>query len=188
MIATRTIGRLAAAAVLVATVTVVSLGSPAGAEDPTTTTTTEAPTTTTTEAPVVYPTGSLVSNGDGTVTLTYANSDAGDLYVFFLPTSGTCGDDPSTTFRNDMFVLSNSSSLGQSLSPSPMVIGVGAAVVTLPNYPTAFDIVPSTLPEGAYKTCLYASSAEAYSLLSSAVLEIAPAPPAPEPVVPAYTG
>jgi hypothetical protein len=202
MISTRTIGRLAAAAVLVATTTVVAFGSPAGAEDPTTTTvdpstTTEAPTTTL--APDVYPTGSLVDNGDGTVTLTYANVDPNadggevkDVYVIFAPTGATCAADPISMVNDETLILSTASSFSN-ITASPMLIQAGTAVVSIPGFPTNPAVVPSTLPAGTYQTCLYGSSAEdpGFALLSSAPLAIsaAPAPaPAPEPVVPAYTG
>jgi len=194
MISTRTIGRLAAAAVLVATTTVVAFGSPAGAEDPTTTTvdpstTTEAPTTTL--APDVYPTGSLVDNGDGTVTLTYANVDPNpdnvkDVFVIFAPTGATCAADPESMVNAETLVMSTAEGFSN-ITASPMLIQAGTAVVSFPGFPAVGEPVPSTLPVGSYQTCLFGTSADGYALLSSAALAVGAAP-APEPVAPAYTG
>jgi len=195
MIATRSIGRLAAAAVLVAAATVVSFGSPVGAVGST---------TTTTEAPEVYPTGSLVDNGDGTVTLTYANIDSDnrkDVYVIFAATGSTCADDVYNMVNGTTLIIStNNFDVAATATASPMLIQAGATVVSFPGFPTSPNPALSTLSAGEYQTCLYADAGEdpdtgytGYALLSSAPLAIsaapAPAPaPAPEPVVPAYTG
>ena len=196
MIATRTIGRLAAAAVLVAAATVVSFGSPVGAVGST---------TTTTLAPDVYPTGSLVDNGDGTVTLTYANvdpnADAGEeknVYVIFAAANSTCADAVYDMVNGTTLIISTSNfGVAATATASPMLIQAGATVVSFPGYPTSPNPALSTLSAGEYQTCLYADagpdSDTGYALLSSAPLAIsaapAPAPaPAPEPVVPAYTG
>lgn len=187
MISTRTIGRLAAAAVLVATTTVVAFGSPAGAQDPTTTT--EAPTTTL--APEVYPTGSLVNNGDGTVTLTYAHvTEQHNVYVIFAPVNTTCAVDPQTMLTAQTLFLATSPEYSN-ITASPMLIQAGTAAWSFPGLPTAEGPVESTLPAGSYQTCLYGDTAQDFGLLSSAAMEVGavPAPaPAPAPVVPAYTG
>jgi hypothetical protein len=191
MIATRSIGRLAAAAVLVAAATVVSFGSPVGAVGST---------TTTTLAPDVNPTGSLVDNGDGTVTLTYANIDSSnnkDVFVIFAAANSTCSDAVYDMVNATTLIISSSNfGVAVTATASPMLIKAGTAVVSFPGYPTSPTPVVSTLPAGEYQTCLYANtddpeSETGYVLLSSAPLAIsaAPAPaPAPEPVVPAYTG
>jgi hypothetical protein len=191
MIATRSIGRLAAAAVLVAAATVVSFGSPVGAVGST---------TTTTLAPDVNPTGSLVNNGDGTVTLTYANIDSNnnkDVYVIFAAANSTCAASVYEMVNGTTLIIStNNFGAGVTTTASPMLIQAGNAVVSFPGFPTSPTAVLSTLPAGEYQTCLYANtddpeSETPYVLISSAALAIsaAPAPaPAPEPVVPAYTG
>ena len=142
---------------------------------------------------------SVVDNGDGTMTLTYANAnpDEAQFVALFLLTAGsTCPPevlaapaDPAT-----QFVLTNSN--GLALPPSPVVIGPGtpAYKFALPNpLPETTTIAPAD-----YEACLYYPTGEDDTLLQQSLavsLEKptpppAPEPPAPEPapVHPAFTG
>ena len=190
MMTKRTVGSLSVAGLLVTAAILVSLGSPAGAAGPTTTT--EAPTTTTTAAPDVYPTGSLVDNGDGTVTLTYADVDSEnskDVYVIFAASGSVCAADPLEMVSGATLFLTTATGFSN-ITASPMLIQAGTSVLSLVGYPFP-DPVSTTLPAGDYETCLYAEAESGYALLSSAPMAVgvAPAPaPAPEPVAPAYTG
>jgi hypothetical protein len=177
MIPMRSFARLAAATALVAGAFFVVPGSPAGAVEPTTT------------IPPVA-TGSLVDNGDGTATLTYADLDTLSgrlLNLVFLPSGATCGAAPQDSFSATSLILS-SQAVG--FPASPMLISTATSVISFPEWPGSLPKLV-TLPAGDYQSCLYLSAdASGFALTSSARLTIAESAPEPEPepVAPAYTG
>lgn len=180
MIPMRSFARLAAATALVAGAFLIAPGSPAGAVEPTTT------------IPPVA-TGSLVDNGDGTATLTYADLDTGSgriLMLVLLPSGATCGAEPQDSFSATSLILS-SQAVG--FPASPILISTATSVISFPEWPGSLP-APVTLPAADYQSCLYISTdGSEIALTSSAPITIAesapePEPVAPEPVAPAYTG
>jgi len=180
MIPMRTFTRLAAATALVVGAFFVVPGSTAGAVEPT---------TTTTIPPVA--TGSLVDNGDGTATLTYADLDTPSgriLTLVLLPSGATCGAAPQDSFSATSLILSSQAVGVAGLTASPMLISTANSMLSFPEWPGSLP-VPVTLPAADYQSCLYLSAeATGFALASSAPITIGGSAPAPEPVAPAYTG
>lgn len=174
MIPMRSFARLVAATALVAAAFIVAPSSPVGAVEPTTTIPPD-------------PTGSLVDNGDGTATLTYANVETEGgrlLQVVFLPSGASCGASPVASYSVNSLVLTSQL---PDFPASPMLISTATTVLSYPNWPNTLPELV-TLPAGEYATCLYLTVGPQFELSSSAPITIVGSAPAPEPVTPAYTG
>ena len=123
-------------------------------------------------------TSSFVANGDGTITVTYANADilnSQNAYLVFLSSTATCpvafdGQGPGYGFQTEV-----------NMPASPAVIGVGSNSITLPS-----SISPTfaPLPAGVYQVCLYQPDTLGDMVLKQAQLVTLGA----EPVTPSFTG
>ncbi|MBU3700812.1 MAG: hypothetical protein FGM58_02030 [Acidimicrobiia bacterium] len=142
----------------------------------------------------VYPpiTGSMVDNGDGTLTLTYANASndySQELFLFVLAAGSTCPPDLTTaTSLTNFYVLSSQDSfaLFAPLPASPVVVGPGTNMAKF----TSITEVPSAavLPLTSFQACLFLTTlieGGGTDILLAQSLAIAPGV-APQP--PVYTG
>ena len=139
--------------------------------------------------PPVYVSGSMASNPDGTMTLTYANVDDAtgrDIDVLLLTGVTSCPTDSGDAYvsPNAKFVVSSNG--GEALPASPMLIGPGtSAGVLAPPAPPALGVIAP----GSYLACLYYDAGSGLALQQSLAVSLVPAPvPVPEPVTPAFTG
>ena len=139
--------------------------------------------------PPVYVSGSMASNPDGTMTLTYANVDNAtgrDIDVLYFTGVTSCPADGGDAYDspNAKFLVTSNS--GEALPASPMIIGPGtsAGVLAPPAAPVLGVIAP-----GSYLACLYYDTGTGLVLKQSLAVSLVPTPvPEPEPVVAAFTG
>lgn len=134
----------------------------------------------------VYPpvTGSIVDNGDGSLTLTYANTSvefSQDLYLLVLAAGSTCPSDlAAASSLTNFFALSSQDSvqLFLPLPASPVVVGPGTTMLKFASLASA----PSTeaLSLTSFEACLLLTTPVAGAgtdVLLSQSLMTAPKPP-----------
>lgn len=142
----------------------------------------------------VYPpvTGSMVDNGDGSLTLTYANTSAEftqELYLLILAAGSTCPPNlGAASSLTNFYALSSQDSvqLFLPLPASPLVVGPGTTMLKF----ASLSSVPSVevLPLTSFEACLLLTTpivGVGTDVLLSQSLRTAPGP-APQP--PAFTG
>lgn len=142
--------------------------------------------------PPVYASGTMSSNPDGTLSLTYAdvNEDDGrSLDLVLLPGVTTCPSDVADAYgaTGVKYVISSNSGGGLfvTLTASPMVIGAGtnAGIVVTGAPPVLGNILT-----GSYQACLYFDNdGTGVALQQSLPASLVPVVE-PEPVSPAFTG
>lgn len=142
--------------------------------------------------PPVYVSGSMASNPDGTMTLTYAdvdNATGRDIDVLYFTGVTSCPADGGEAYDSPNAKFLVTSNGGEALPASPMIIGPGtsAGVLAPPASPVLGVIAP-----GSYLACLYYDTGAGLVLQQSLPVSLEPTPvpvPEPEPVVAAaFTG
>ena len=147
-------------------------------------------------------TGSMVDNGDGTMTITWATPSQGDQVALNFFASGTTCPSNASPFNSPMYLTGTTNSMpplppGSSepavLTASPTLLSVGTTV----NEWGAMTAGDGEITAGSYVACLYLNLAGG----ASQTLEITFAVAAPttttttttsaplaDPVTPAFTG
>lgn len=134
----------------------------------------------------VYPpvTGSIVDNGDGSLTLTYANTSvefSQDLFLLVLAAGSTCPPDLAGAISlTDFYALSSQDSFQVflPLPASPVVVGPGTTMLKFASLTSA----PSTeaLSLTSFEACLFLTTSNAGAgsgITLSQSLTTAPEPP-----------
>ena len=129
---------------------------------------------------------SLVNNGDGSMTITYApTSGQESVWVSFYPSGTTCPANANPTGR--LYVASPAAP-SNPLPASPVVMAA--------NFPVSAGQAPNgatTIPAGAYQACMYYNSGQQTVLEQSLVVTLGvvtptTTAPAGDPVAPVFTG
>jgi hypothetical protein len=134
---------------------------------------------------------SLVDNGNGTLTLTWAaNGDFSQfVYLFLLTGISTCPTDPTTalTTLSGYALQSGADDFGAGMPPSPAIIGVGTPAFILPFLIVDLVTPPAVGPmvAGQYLACAFTVGEGEPVLAQSMPIGLGIVP---EPVVPAFTG
>ena len=147
-------------------------------------------------------TGSMVDNGDGTMTITWATPSQGDQVALNFFASGTTCPSNSSPFNSPMYLTGTTNSMpplppGSSepavLTASPTLLSVGTTV----NEWGAMTAGDGEITAGSYVACLYLNLAGGVSQTLEITFAVA-APttttttttsaPVTDPVTPAFTG
>lgn len=150
-------------------------------------------------------TGSMVDNGDGTMTLTWATPSQGDAVALNFFASGTTCPTNANPFGSPMYLTGTTNSMpplppGSSqpavLTASPTLLSVGTTV----NEWGAMTAGDGEITAGSYVACLYLSLAQpgpAQTLeitfgvaapTTTTTITTTTSAPAADPVAPAFTG
>jgi len=128
--------------------------------------------------------GSMVDNGDGSMTFTYA----GSVVVFLLPEGSTCTS-TLTGPQGELYILDGVAPVQSGgVGPSPAIISAGTEVIS------GSGPGPVPIEAGIYEACMYfygVMNAPLRQSLTIGLGEIVPTTTttaADDPVTPAYTG
>ncbi len=138
-------------------------------------------------------TGSLVDNGNGTATLTYAGVAAGDNVVVLGLPSGTSCTTATSPSGATFFLSSDAQAPGGAMPASPLTIEAGMAAFSTNPSPG-----PVTIAAGTYNLCIH-NVVNGNPMVITVLDELevtlgAVAPtttttaPAADPVAPSFTG
>ena len=140
-------------------------------------------------------TGTMVDNGDGSMTVTWAVTGQMDsVILIFYPSGGTCPQSPNPV-GTSFSILGGVAIVGVALGPSPTLLSVGSSVRSGGLPPLEMQI-----PAGSFVACLYGGDGVAPPSLSQSLAitfaVVAPTTtttstttaPAADPVAPAFTG
>ena len=139
-------------------------------------------------------TGTMIDNGDGSMTVTWAVTGQADaVYLLFYPSGGTCPQSPNPVGAS-FFILGGVNMVGVALGPSPTLLSVGSSVKG------GLPPVEMQIPAGSFVACLYGGDGVSLPSLSQSLAitfaVVAPTTtttstttaPAADPVAPAFTG
>jgi hypothetical protein len=109
-------------------------------------------------------TGTMVDNGDGSMTVTWAVTGQADaVYLLFYPSGGTCPQSPNPV-GTSFSILGGVAIVGVALGPSPTLLSVGSSVRSGGLPPVEMQI-----PAGSFVACLYGGDGVALPSLSQSL-------------------